>query len=157
MVERFRSEHLVIFNSVTLAGRPQMFCTWSDQLGVAVSGRNLATPWVRLKRPVELDWSGGAPLQVVRDRPGISVTDSGGCAFSLHPVGWRNEVVFRKEGEPPVLARFPAFGGAIQVDEVFLHSPDGVVLLACMGAGLIRRARRLALVTQAGPIIRAIT
>lgn len=146
-VESFSAGGVVIFNSLSASGFERWFCTWSEQLGT-VSGKSLQYPWLRLKGVgAEIDVAPDLHLKVIRRRGRVEVAGEDGTALILRTVGVKN-IVQLERATGIVLARFPPLGRPIEVDLEELSGPEKTLLLATFGAGLVRRARRLGIISR---------
>ena len=151
--ESYTNGGVVIYNALSARGFERHFCTWCDEIGV-VSGQSLQYPWRRLKgKGVEVEAAAGILLRVSKRAAGqieivIIQTDIGSEeVLLLRSHGIRNTVQLeRPSGE--ILARFPAFG-SVEIDLTVLSQAEARTLLAMLGAGLVRHARRVGIVARA--------
>lgn len=146
-LEVFSTDGFEIHNALSTIGHSRAFCTWSESVGVA-SGRSLVYPWQSLRRRVEIPIGEDRVLRLTRTRAGLQVTSpSLGTPLLLFARGIRNEV-FLQRGDGSGIAVFPALNAHFTVD-LEASAAEKLVLLAVIGAGLVRRARKGGLLAQA--------
>lgn len=149
-VESFEALGVTIFNSLSDNGVNRWFCTWCDEIGT-VAGQSLQYPWRRLSGAgVEVSVGPSSSVLVARGgRSLVEVTLQGGDSahLTLRASGIRNDVLLERE-RGIILARFPSLSSNIEIDLESLWQSEKTLLLAVLGAGLIRRARRFGLLSR---------
>ena len=147
--ELFVGGRFEIHNALSASGTQRNFCTWSDQIGV-VCGPSLQYPWARLRGRVEIKLAARPPLEVWGRRHRLYLRGGGlPSELRLTPKGIQNEVVLTRP-DGTTLARFPALRRAFDIDLNGSTGDERLVVLAVLGSGLVRRARRGGLTARAG-------